>query len=70
MTSAELRQARAAVYRVRACEAVALAAASALDHVREKHERAAVRWSELAAIDAPRVEELRLREAKKGAFEP
>ncbi len=53
MTSAEQRHVRAAVYRERASEAGALAAASILDHVRDKHERAALRWRELAAIDEP-----------------
>ncbi|HEY3800456.1 MAG TPA: hypothetical protein VGL58_19055 [Caulobacteraceae bacterium] len=45
------RQARAAEYRDLALAATALAEASGLDHVREKHERAAARWSELAALD-------------------
>lgn len=43
---------RAEEYRGRALAATALAGTSALDHVRRKHEAAAVRWLELAAISA------------------
>ena len=45
------RQIRAAEYRDRASEACGLAQSSALAHVREKHETAAVRWNELAALN-------------------
>jgi hypothetical protein len=46
-----VRQARAAEYHVRAVEASALAEASILSHVREKHEVAAARWLMLAALN-------------------
>ena len=51
MMSAVKRQSRAAEYRELAEKSAALAAASPLDHVREKHETAALRWSVLAAAD-------------------
>jgi hypothetical protein len=38
-------------YRDRASEAAGLAKASPLAHVREKHETAAVRWTELAELN-------------------
>lgn len=51
MMSAIKRQIRAAEYRDLAQQSSALAAASPLEHVREKHEQAAARWSLLAAMD-------------------
>lgn len=51
MMSAIKRQNRAAEYRELAQKSAALAAASPLDHVREKHEMAAIRWSLLANMD-------------------
>ncbi len=48
MTYAEKRLTRAADYRVRADLAFAMAVASPLDNVREKHEQAAARWLALA----------------------
>jgi hypothetical protein len=47
------RQLRAAEYRELASAARALADASPLAHVREKHEEAAARWTALAALDEP-----------------
>jgi len=44
------RHVRAADYRERALESVARAEASVLDRVRERHEAAAARWRELAAL--------------------
>lgn len=44
------RDVRAAEYRARALEAAALAHASVLIHVREKHETSAARWLQLAAL--------------------
>jgi hypothetical protein len=44
------RQIQAAEYRDRALAASALAAASLLDRVREKHEEAAARWWSLVAL--------------------
>jgi len=44
------RQARAAEYHGRALDASALAVASPLDRVRERHEAAAARWRALAAL--------------------
>ena len=51
MTAAEKRQLRAALYRGLADEATVIAAATTLANVREKHERAAARWVELAEMD-------------------
>jgi hypothetical protein len=45
------RQVRAAEYRRLSDQASALAAGSPLWNVREKHEVAAARWAELAALD-------------------
>jgi hypothetical protein len=45
------RQIKAAEYRDRASEASGLAQSSPLAHVREKHQTAAVRWNELAALN-------------------
>jgi hypothetical protein len=45
------RQTRAAEYRAYAKQAQALADASPLAHVREKHELAAARWEDLAVKD-------------------
>ncbi|MBW8813000.1 MAG: hypothetical protein JF588_06200 [Caulobacterales bacterium] len=45
------RDARAVEYRRLAIAADALAAASLLAHVREKHEHAAARWIALAVLD-------------------
>jgi hypothetical protein len=45
------KQVRAAEYRLLAQAADALAEASPLAHVREKHEQAAARWTELALLD-------------------
>lgn len=45
------KELRTTEYQARARDASALAEASVLDHVREKHERAATRWRELAAIN-------------------
>jgi len=42
------KQIKAGEYRRLACEALALASASGLDNVREKHELAAARWNDLA----------------------
>ena len=50
MTATLKRQTRAAEYHGRALEASALAEASPLDRVREKHEAAAARWRELASL--------------------
>lgn len=44
------RQVRAAEYRDKASLASDLAQASVLAHVREKHEVAAAKWSQLAAL--------------------
>jgi hypothetical protein len=55
------REVRAAAYHCRALEESDLAAASILDRVREKHEAAAARWRELAAMnegDGPMVARL------------
>lgn len=41
-------------YRRLAADATALAAASTLDHVREKHETAALQWTTLAASEEER----------------
>ena len=46
-----VREAKAAAYHCRALEATALAESSILDRVREKHEVAAARWRELAALN-------------------
>jgi|HubBroStandDraft_3_1064219.scaffolds.fasta_scaffold2595399_1 hypothetical protein len=51
MMTAAKRQARAAEYHDLAQKSAALAAASPLDRVREKHEAAALRWSLLATMD-------------------
>ena len=51
MTPDEKRQQRAAANRALACASEALAAAAVLDNVREKHDLAALRWRELAAMD-------------------
>jgi hypothetical protein len=45
------KEARVAEYRRLAEQASALAEGSALDNVREKHERAAERWTALANLD-------------------
>lgn len=45
------RQVKAAEYRDRASDASALAMSSQLAHVREKHETAAARWIQLAALN-------------------
>lgn len=45
------RQVKAAEYRDRASDASALASSSLLAHVREKHETAAARWIQLAALN-------------------
>jgi DNA polymerase III psi subunit len=45
------KQVRAAEYRRLSVQAAALAESSALEHVREKHETAAARWADLAALD-------------------
>lgn len=50
MTGALKRQVRAAEYRNRASEAFGLATSSLLAHVRDKHQAAALRWNELAAL--------------------
>jgi hypothetical protein len=50
MIAALKRQVKAAEYRDRASEASVLAGASALAHVREKHELAAARWIQLATL--------------------
>ena len=50
------RQVRAAEYRSLAIAAGALAEASLLGHVRDKHERAAARWTTLAELDERPVE--------------
>jgi hypothetical protein len=50
MTPGEKRRLKADACRARASEAVALAQASLLENVRQKHERAAVRWRELAEL--------------------
>jgi len=42
---------KAAEYRRLAEAADALAAASSLEHVREKHAQAAAKWNELAGLD-------------------
>ena len=47
------RQVKAAEYRRLATQASALAVASPLAHVREKHELAADRWGVLAALEEP-----------------
>lgn len=59
MTPVQKREVRATACRARASEASALAAASALDNVRQKHERAADRWRELAAMDETDAKTLR-----------
>lgn len=51
MTGPDKRLARAEECRRLAGLALDLAAASSLDHVREKHEAAAQRWLALAEID-------------------
>lgn len=51
MIAALRRQVKAAEYRDRASDASALAVASMLAHVREKHETAAARWTQLAALN-------------------
>jgi hypothetical protein len=53
MTPLAKRQLRAALYRDLAHGAATTAAASLLSNVREKHERSAARWAELAAMDEP-----------------
>jgi hypothetical protein len=45
------RHVRAEEYRRLALQSATLAEASALDHVREKHERAAAQWLNLAELD-------------------
>jgi hypothetical protein len=51
MIPALKKQVKAAEYRRFAAQATALAAASPLDHVREKHQLAADRWGALAALE-------------------
>jgi len=55
MTAVQKRSLRAAEYHDRALAASALAEASPLAQVREKHERAAIRWRELAELNEERV---------------
>jgi hypothetical protein len=50
-TAPSKRDVRAAEYRRLATAAGALAEATPLPHVREKHETAAARWTELAILD-------------------
>jgi hypothetical protein len=45
------RNLRSAEYRALADKAAALAAASPLDNVREKHTQAALQWTQLADMD-------------------
>jgi hypothetical protein len=45
---------RSAEYRGLAAQAAEAGANSPLDHVREKHERSAARWTELAEVDEAR----------------
>lgn len=45
------REVRAAEYRQLATAALDLAEASVLTHVREKHQKAAARWTALAILD-------------------
>lgn len=56
MTAVRKRLERAAEYRGRAMAATALAEASPLDNVRERHEAAAARWLDLAEMDERSVE--------------
>lgn len=49
-------QLRADEYRGRAAEATALAGASILDRVRERHEAAAVRWTDLARLNERQIQ--------------
>jgi hypothetical protein len=49
-TRRSARKLQAVAYRARALAATASAEASELDHVRAKHEAAASRWLELAAL--------------------
>jgi hypothetical protein len=51
MLAAEKRQLRAAEYRALAAQSAALADATPLEHVREKHRLAAARWTALAEVD-------------------
>lgn len=51
MIAAGKRQARAAEYRALAIAAGVLAETSLLAHVREKHQRAAARWTDLALLN-------------------
>lgn len=51
MTAMQKRDLRAVEYRSRAVAAGALAEASLLANVREKHERAAAQWTALALLD-------------------
>ena len=57
MIAAQKWQIRAAEYRRLATESLVLAEASVLDHVREKHELASIRWTDLAALDEARSED-------------
>ena len=62
-------QTRAAEYHAKASEAAALAASSALQRVRELHELAASRWTELAELEDRRTLSLaqRFGRAETGA---
>ncbi|MGA0599379.1 hypothetical protein ACO2Q3_01595 [Caulobacter sp. KR2-114] len=61
MSDMRNRQVRATEYRRLADVAGALAEASPLAHVREKHARAAASWAALAQISEHATEDLRLR---------
>jgi hypothetical protein len=60
------REARAAAYRQLAVQASALAHSSTLEHVREKHQLAAARWTTLAALDSSAETNLMLKAPDRG----
>lgn len=60
MNIALRRQAKADEYRGLARAAAAAAAATTLTHVRENHNRAELRWTELALAEDERVAKARL----------
>ncbi len=70
MIAVEKRQARAAEYRRLALAAGDLAETSSLAHVREKHERAAARWTALADLDERPIEQPPAQAPAQGPFGP
>ena len=63
-------QARAAEYHAKASDSAALAASSALQRVRELHELAASRWTQLAELEDRRTVSLARRYARAATGAP